>query len=104
MLLITILTITIIVFIGLIVYSEFMKPNIADEVEEFVSNVTISNGKTNEKKEKDSIQEKSANKKYSHDLNDWIPYESVDDNAKIMSQKFKDLIEARKRAGEDIDI
>ena len=72
--------------------------NIADDCVSWVKR------KTNEKKEKDSIQEKSANKKYSHDLNDWIPYESVDDNAKIMSQKFKDLIEARKRAGEDIDI
>ena len=41
---------------------------------------------------------------HSYGLDDWIPYEEVEDRAKAMSQKYKDLLNARKRAGEDIDI
>ena len=46
----------------------------------------------------------SQEKLYNYELDEWIDYENVDDNAKVMSQKFKDLLEARKNMGEDIDI
>lgn len=37
-------------------------------------------------------------------LDDWIQYEEVPDNARTMSKKYKDLIQARIDSGEDIDI
>ena len=44
---ITIVASIIIVFIGLIIYDEFTKADVANKVEEFVSNIKISNEKTN---------------------------------------------------------
>ena len=41
---------------------------------------------------------------YNYELDEWIDYESVKDNAQVMSKKFKDLLEARKIMEEDIDI
>ena len=58
--------------------------------------------KINEKKEEDD--NKNKGKLYNYELDEWIDYKDVDDNAKVMSEKFKDLLEARKNMGEDIDI
>lgn len=112
MLLITILAITIIVFIGLIVYSEFMKPNIADEVEEFVSNVTISNGKTNEKKEateiietlSDSLTDIEESKDYSDsEINKYF-YNQLEDYSKIIYNAMETNKENLKTGTYEIDL
>ena len=41
---------------------------------------------------------------YNYQLDEWIDYDQVDDKAKVMSKKFKDLLDARKMMEEDIDI
>ena len=52
----------------------------------------------------DNKETNPQEKLYNYELDEWIDYEDVDDNAKVMSQKFKDLLDARKNMGEDIDI
>ena len=47
---------------------------------------------------------KNKDKLYDYELDDWIDYEEVDDKAKVTSKKFKDLLDARRAMGEDIDI
>ena len=50
MTLLTILLIGLITIIGLMIYNDIAKTNIADEVQDFVSNITISSGGTNQNK------------------------------------------------------
>ena len=52
-------------------------------------------------------QDNEGNKQeklYNYQLDEWIDYDEVDDKAKVMGKKFKDLLDARKMLEEDIDI
>ena len=53
---------------------------------------------------KDKNETPKSGKSSNYALDEWIQYEEVPDNARTMSKKYKDLIQARIDSGEDIDI
>lgn len=90
--LITVLMLVIAIFIGVIIYSEITNTDIANEVEEFVSNITVFSGKTNENigsKEKlenvsVTLEEYEENKEYENSNKESSFYNQLNNYSKII--------------------
>ncbi len=90
-----ILMIGVIVFLGLIVYNEITETNIVSEVQEFVSNITISNDKINENTiediktpqiieiESDSIKDREENINYNTKIDKYF-YNQLNEYSKTI--------------------
>lgn len=112
MLIITIVASIIIVFIGLIIYDEFTKADVANKVEEFVSNITISNEKTNENMESseiietlsDSLTNIEESTDYSKYEKDKYFYNQLDNYSKIIYNAIDSNKENMKIGTYEIDL
>lgn len=110
--LITTLMIVIFIFFGIIIYNEITKTNVASQVEEFVSNITISSGETNgntkisEVLDIESNEEKinSDNTNYeSYEGNNYF-YDQLDENSKVIYDSLKSNRENMKTGTYEINL
>ena len=89
---VTMLIAIIIIIIGIMIYEEISKTNIADEVQEFVSNITISSGETSKSEIQtpqvlettvETISPSDENIDYSNSNINKYFYNQLDNNSKI---------------------
>lgn len=108
MTIITVLAIGILIFLGIIIYNKIGKTNVSDEVQEFISNITISSVDENEKIENSEVVENISSSLESIDKNentqiDKYFYNQLDEYSKIIYNTMEQNKENMKTGTYEID-